>query len=79
MAELIDEEYEALMGKPMRHVATGNTYPYRETFVSWAWHWDADRRAWIEDNGTDADEPGILAIKDLPGVKVVAEPIPVDE
>lgn len=71
-----DEGYENLMGTPPRYVATGNTYPHRETFISWGWHWDQDRRAWIEDNGTAAGEPGILAIKDLPGVTVTSEPNP---
>ncbi|KKN04356.1 hypothetical protein LCGC14_1098350 [marine sediment metagenome] len=69
----MDEGLE-LLRTPVRHVATGNTYPYREAFTSWAWHWDTARQAWIEENGTAADEPGILAIKNLPGVKVIAEP-----
>lgn len=56
-----------------RYVATGDTYSHREFFTSWAWHWDAKRRAWIEDNGSEEDEPCILVIKDLPGVSVVVE------
>ena len=61
--------------RKQRYVATGHTYPYRETFTSWAWHWDARRRAWIEDNGSEPDELCIQAIKKLPGVTVVAEPL----
>ena len=57
----------------IRFVATGDTYPHRETFTGWAWHWDVKRRAWIEDNGSNADDPCILAIKDLPGVHVAEE------
>ena len=56
-----------------RYVATGDTYPHRETFTSWAWHWDPARKAWIEDNGSPADWPGILMARDLPGVTIAEE------
>jgi hypothetical protein len=56
-----------------RFVATGDTYPHRETLTSWAWHWDPDRKAWIEDNGSEEDELCIVAIKNLPGVTVTVE------
>ncbi len=56
-----------------RFVATGDTYPHRKTFTSWAWHWDQERKAWIEDNGSKEDERCILIIKDLPGVTVTVE------
>jgi len=55
-------------------IATGDTYPHREEFISWGWHWDARRGAWIEDNGSERDEPCIAAIRDLPGVVVREEP-----
>ena len=59
----------------MRYVASGNTYPHRETFISWVWHWNPERRSWIEDNGSRPDEPCIRVIRDLPGVTVVEEPL----
>lgn len=64
---------EDLLAPRRRYVATGNTYPHRDEFTSWAWHWDANRRAWIEDNGSEPDELCILVIKDLPGVTVVEQ------
>ncbi len=69
-----DLTYDPIMGyKPKRFVATGDTYPHRELFTSWAWHWDADRRAWIEDNGSFIGDIGVQVIKDLPGVTVAIE------
>lgn len=59
--------------KPKRFVATGDTYPHRELFTSWAWHWNADRRAWIEDNNSGIMEDCIQIFKDLPGVTVIEE------
>ncbi len=56
-----------------RYVATGQTYQHRETFAECAWHWDAERRAWIEDNGSEEQELCIQVIKDLPGVRVAIE------
>lgn len=64
---------EPLLGKRKRYVATGNTYPHRERFRSFAWHWDPDRKAWIEDNGSEPDDISILWAKDLPGVTVTEE------
>lgn len=58
----------------VQYVATGHTYPHRELFVSWAWHWNPARKAWIENNHSPSDWPGILWAKDLPGVTVVEEP-----
>ncbi|KKN57169.1 hypothetical protein LCGC14_0564970 [marine sediment metagenome] len=52
------------------YVATGNTYPHRELFQSWAWYWDASRKAWIEDNGSLPDEVCIGVFRDIPGVIV---------
>ena len=66
--------YEELMSRNVRYVATGDTYPHRELFVSWAWHWDPDRRVWIEDNHREPDYPGIQIFRDLPGVTVTEEP-----
>jgi hypothetical protein len=57
----------------LRFVATGRTYPHREAFKSWAWHWDAARRAWINENETSPDSPCIRALADLPGVHVRCE------
>ena len=59
-----------------RYIATGNTYPHRETFRNCAWHWDDVRIAWVEDNGSEPDELCIRVISDLPGVKVVVESEP---
>jgi hypothetical protein len=56
-----------------RFIATGDTYPHRETFTSCAWHWDGKKKAWIEDNGSEEDDICILIIKDLPGVTVTVE------
>lgn len=56
-----------------RFVATGDTYQHREFFISWAWHWDAERKAWIEDNGSFIMEECIQIFKDLPGVVVTEE------
>lgn len=73
-----DLSYQELMGdetKKRRYVATGNTYPHREIFTSWAWHWDPKRRAWIEDNGSYVSDLAVRVIKDLPGVVVTEEPM----
>lgn len=61
-----------------RYIATGDTYPHRETFTSCAWHWDPDRRAWIEDNHSEPDELCIKAIRALAGVTVTQEPMESD-
>ncbi len=61
--------------KRKRFVATGKTYPHREEFASWAWYWDADRKAWIEDNGSDVSDMAIQVIMDLPGVEVAVEDV----
>lgn len=58
-----------------RYVATGNTYPHREKLASWAWHWVPERKAWIEDNGSESDDWCIRVIRDLPGVTVRDEPL----
>lgn len=62
-----------LLDPPKRFVATGDTYPHHKTFASWAWRWDRERKAWIEDNGSEEDDRCILAIKNLPGVTVTVE------
>lgn len=59
--------------KQKRYVATGNTYPHRELFTNWAWHWNAERRSWIEDNGSSVSDPCIKVIMNLPGVDVAVE------
>ena len=66
--------FEEMMAPGVRYVATGDTYPHRELFTGWAWHWDAERRAWIEDNHREPDWPGLQVIRDLPGVTVIEEP-----
>ncbi len=69
-----EQTYEDLIGKNRkRFVATGDTYPHREVFTSCAWHWNPERKAWIEDNGSDESDIVIQAIMDLPGVKVAIE------
>ncbi len=69
-----DPTYAYMMEqKRKRFVATGDTYSHRELFTSWAWHWDADRRAWIEDNGSFISDIGVQVIMDLPGVEVAVE------
>ena len=62
-----------LNAKCLRYVATGDTYPHREEFISWGWHWDAARGAWVEDNGSDPWELTIRWAKGLPGVTVTEE------
>ena len=64
----------SIFGRRKRFVATGNTYPHRGMLTSWAWHWDSERRAWIEDNGSEENEPCIQAVRKLPGVTVTVEP-----
>lgn len=54
-------------------VATGNTYKYKDEFVSWAWHWNPQRKAWVEANGSKITDAGIQAIIKLPGVTVTQE------
>lgn len=51
-------------------IATGDTYPHRELFQSWAWHWDGKRGAWVEDNLSKRNDLCIMVIRDLPGVSV---------
>ena len=71
---MADVSYADMMGrKRTRFVATGDTYPHRELFTSWAWHWDQGLRAWIEDNGSYISDIGVQVIKDLPGVIVKEE------
>lgn len=62
-----------LITKKYRYVATGNTYPHREYLTSWGWYYDSNRRAWIEENGSDSDEPCIEMIRAIPGVTVTSE------
>lgn len=59
-----------------RYVATGKTHLHRDVLTSWAWHWDPERRAWIEDNDSEESERCIIAIRDLPGVIVTIEDSP---
>lgn len=44
----------------LQYIATGRTYAWREQFTSWAWHWDTDRRAWMNDNNCEPTDPQIL-------------------
>lgn len=60
------------------YVATGNTYQHRELLTSWAWHWDQSRKAWVEDNGSDDDEPCITEIQSLDGIVIEKIPIKTD-
>jgi hypothetical protein len=67
-------DFDDLMGSPrLRFVATGNTYPHRETLASWAWHWNAGKKAWINENEVSADNPCIAAIADIPDITVTCE------
>lgn len=60
--------------KPLlRFIATGNTYPYRDIFCSWAWFWDKDKRLWANENEVSEEDPCIQTIKDLSGVEVKCE------
>jgi len=62
-----------------RYIARGDTYRHREELTAWAWHWDAKRHAWVEDNGSEPDEHCIQAIRHLPGVTVTEESVDEDE
>lgn len=44
--------------------ATGSTYNYREMFISWAWHWDSKKPAWINDNCLAPNDPAIMYFLD---------------
>ena len=66
-------DYLFLMKGRKIFVATGKTYLHRDTFISWGWHWDRKRMAWIEDNGSEENEPCITAIQKLSGVKITIE------
>ena len=33
-------------------IATGNTYPVREDMQNWAFFWDVEKRAWINENAS---------------------------
>lgn len=57
----------------IRFVASGNTFSLRKSFTSWAWHWDSDRGAWIEDNNSTLEWPGIQWALDQVGVNVSIE------
>ena len=64
---------EGMQG-PVRFVATGDTYPYREKFTSWAWYWVPERKAWCyEVYGVMPDDLCVLVMMDLPSVSVVVE------
>jgi hypothetical protein len=62
-----------LGGHKLRFVASGDTYMHRNELTSWGWHYDPERRVWIEDNGSEPDDICILAIRDLPGIVVTEE------
>ena len=38
--------------------------------MEWGWHWDAELRVWIEDNGSEEEDVCILWARDLPDVQV---------
>lgn len=44
--------------------ATGSTYNHREMFISWAWHWDPKRVAWINDSCSAPNDPAIMYFLD---------------
>lgn len=75
MSDLLSAEdlADILNPKYKRYVATGDTYPHRKWFVEWAWHWNAGRRAWIEDNHSSEDWPGVALARKLPGVVITEE------
>jgi len=57
-----------------KFIATGNTYPHRERFMSWGWYWVASRGAWETDPGAWEDDDGpIKWANSLPGVTVRKE------
>ena len=70
MEEIDALDFNELIKPPRIWKATGDTYIHRKMFKDWAWHWDLDRQAWINDNGVDEDNEQILRIKSLPGVEV---------
>ena len=51
-------------------VATGDTYPHRETFHSWGWYWEPDHVRWRADHIDGPGDPCLQAIRDIPGVRV---------
>ena len=65
-----------LHSRRLRYVATGDTYPHRDELTSWGWHWNASRKAWVEESGSDPDDICIEAIRHLPGVVVTEEARP---
>lgn len=68
-----EKELEALLEPCPVFLATGNTYPHRETLQSWGWFWDQHRKAWVCEGERDATDMRVRAIKALPGVEVSIE------
>ena len=54
-------------------VATGNTYPVKDDLQSWAFFWDADKRAWINECASEFERflfGRFVADGDWSGVKL---------
>lgn len=64
---------EALNQPLLRFVAKGNTFPHRELFRSYAWHWNQERRLWINENEISVDDYCIQAFTNLPGIEIICE------
>lgn len=63
---LDDLDFETLREPTPVWLASGNTFPHKEGFTSWGWHWDG--YYWrIE---AEANDPSLLWAERLPGVVV---------
>ncbi len=74
MASPDEPSYDEIMGRDRwRFTATGNTYHHRDTFKSYAWRWNPEKKAWTldEDAGIGPDDLTVVRIRNLPRVRVV--------
>ncbi len=72
MGEFVSFE-ELMKSDRVRFIAEGDTFQYRNEFLSRSWHWDSLRRVWVNENETGVDSYCIHALLGLPGVTIKCE------
>ena len=65
---LDDLDFDEILKPLPKWQATGDTFPHREGFGSWAWYWDSENRRWLLD--AREDDPCLKWAQKLEGVEV---------
>ena len=80
MTQIFDEKTidKIINTKYLRIIALGNTFPYREKFQSWGWHWEHEIKGWVIEHVNSFDDLEVKPFKKLPGIHfIIKESCPI--